>query len=107
MSDVDLLRRAAALMRERAQAVTSGAWRPVRVISDHTVAAITLNESIEDNDGEHIAGWSPAVAITVADWLDRMVNEVEEAVSQGQPAWIVSTFDTALAVARAYLGEDV
>lgn len=123
----DLLRRAAALMRERAEAATPGPWladpdtwhphgNPLgyrRVVSGeanpisgirtphlHT-ALLTPPASPEDRqaaaDAAHVASWHPAVALAVADWLDACALVVTAAPG--------STKAHAERVARAYLGE--
>lgn len=60
----EILRRAAAAMRERAEAVdgwySAAAWATTHPFS----------LPIEPADAEHIASWHPAVALAVADWLD-------------------------------------
>lgn len=80
----DLLREAAALMRERAEKASRGPWRhesnlgkvPASVVHaapgairgkdrDLPVTADTFGR-----DGAHIASWHPAVALAVADLLD-------------------------------------
>jgi hypothetical protein len=99
----ETLRRAAALMRERAEAATPGPW--IGEYSGHTGHVVMDAESTSalDHvascshyraafDSEHIASWHPTVALAVADLLD-----------------VIATWDwvadpEALAVARAYLG---
>lgn len=122
----ETLRRAAALMRERAEAATPGPWRHtdseaandvwnggiVVVSTDGDPIANCEDEWYEPdpgepapvNDAEHIASWHPAVALAVADWL--------EAEAESHRADVVGPFPSgccrmsqALAVARAYLGE--
>ena len=105
----DTLRKAAALMRERAQAATPGPWefRPRRGFEsvnenpatigfrDTAGYFVMLREGTWATEGDmgYIASWHPAVALAVADWLD---NAARLWPYDGQPA---------LAVARAYLGE--
>jgi len=85
----DLLRRAAALMRERAEAATPGPWhgfppeapawsQQVVWAGQATVAEVSMPIPPEFGldglaDRDHIASWHPAVALAVADWLDRVV----------------------------------
>lgn len=106
----ELLREAAALMRERAEAARDSAprqwdggawlerdadWYEPHALSSRRVASV--------QDSGHIASWHPAVALAVADWL--------EAEAEGHD---VDTYDVsnccrmphALAVARAYLGRE-
>jgi hypothetical protein len=88
----DMLREAATLMRERAEAATQGPWRaePIRGIGlrradvrglpentahDYRGDAVATAADSEfgacpQGDAEHIASWHPAVALAVADWLD-------------------------------------
>ena len=86
----DVLRRAADLMRERADAtmlVTDEGG-----LADWHTPADLLGMFDEAGDADHVASWSPDVALAVAAWL----------------AWC-ARYDAfngrALAVARAYLGE--
>lgn len=111
----ETLRRAAALMRERAEAASTrtadplrpdGApWmaRPHHARRDcHTVQTegeMYLAHYVPEAVGEHIASWHPAVALAVADVLDRLADERE-----GEPA-CASQYGEALDLARLYLGE--
>jgi hypothetical protein len=52
-------------------------------------------------DAEHIASWHPAVALAVADWLDKLADFCAEAKPDPASHWIAP----ALKIARAYLGE--
>jgi hypothetical protein len=107
----DVLRRAARLMRERAEAASPAPWRnepgSVGRQADgkpwpSTYVAHSANlprfkvHSVAD--AEHIASWHPAVALAVADWLayEAAFCEVEDVPPSPQ----------AVAVARAYLGVD-
>lgn len=101
----ELLREAAALMRERAEAATGMAHRWValggsvavgRVFCGQVMVAKT-DETLGGApfNAEHIASWHPAVALAVADWLDSAASGYVEA----EPL-----IDAALVVARAYLG---
>lgn len=119
----ETIRRAAALMRQRAAAATGSPWR---VESDGagtlwvqtTMAPIACTGDEADPlviaDSEHIASWHPAVALTVAAWLEAEVACHEKAVEMlaKNPApegyqWNVgfSTLGHALAAALMYLGE--
>ena len=121
MSDADLLRRAAALMRERAEAATSGPWefRPRRGFEsmrdnpatigflDTAGYFVMLREGTwtTEADMTHVVSWHPAVALAVADWLD--------AEAASHRADLVGPFPSACcrmsqarAVARAFLGSD-
>jgi hypothetical protein len=99
----EVLREAAALMRERAEAVGEGPWESyalpdagpkrwtmtgVGVVDDEMGHRI---EAMFPADATHVASWHPAVALAVADWLDWCAQR--------------DAFNgRALAVARAYLG---
>lgn len=98
----DLLRAAGALMRERARKATPGPWGDPTNINygdfGWYVPGCPAGESPDDEQGRadttHIAGWHPAVALAVADWLDQEAEWCEQ--DSGSSA--------AVAVARAYLG---
>lgn len=107
----EILRRAANLMRERAEAATAGPWetytnmhaevfvseigrRGFGVISNPA----TGREDYGKANAEHIASWHPAVALAVADWLMRVVDWDERGY-RGED------WTDALTVARAYLGD--
>ncbi|MFI7073618.1 hypothetical protein [Micromonospora sediminicola] len=104
MNATDTIREAARLIRERAEAATPGPYFTTGKSSRYggMVAEPTdghpehdgydghlIGESMSEANRSHLAGWSPVVALAVADWLDfeaRMGN----------------TFH-ALTVARTYL----
>ena len=95
------LRRAAKLMRERAEAATPGPWEcagggdithGLQVVEGGIRRADWV-ASVDTGDGDlaaagtdesnalHIASWHPLVAPAVADWLDEAAGEAEAAVS--------------------------
>ena len=103
----EVLRRAAALMRERAEAATPGPWScdSSSGVNDLHFGHVGLPVLRGPNtygpglaDTEHMAGMDPSVALAVASWLDAcaLVTEVAPDRHKGN----------ALAVARAYLGDD-
>jgi len=111
----ELLREAAALIRQRAEAATPGRWErdggwsvtapsPVGWVGPHVIV-----DTATRNDAEHIAGIAnPAVALAVADWLDATAAEHESDSGNPRVDDFFAAFDTApdiaaLAVARAYL----
>lgn len=105
----DTLRRAAALMRERAEAATPGPWEAqqdgsggwwIEAPYTATIAELDIDYSVPQADAEHIAGMHPAVALAVADWLDTVARLMEH----GDPGGPLLQ-KRALAVAHAYLGE--
>ena len=122
MREVELLRRAAALMRERAQAATPGPWgvgndtnvvRGVEVTGPGSYTCIQSVAEVDDYrcdwdrdeaveispecDAEHIASWDPDVALAAADLVWRLAQCWDALPQYVQFA--------ALAKARAYLGE--
>lgn len=118
------LREAARLMRERATMATGGqpvrdSFTPWRVTPNHrpgvafvTVGQIRIAQTDEriaqdDHNANHIASWHPAVALAVADWLDHEAARCESNEEHGgNPTAVWSRAADALAVARAYLGEE-
>jgi hypothetical protein len=122
------LRRAAALMRERANRAAPGRWYPsdqpesmwdVESVSDAEPAGIAVAAATAQTgacvqeDAEHIASWHPAVALAVADLLDAEAARVERdnahLVSQhgedGGGVVHVAPSAHCAYLARAYLGE--
>lgn len=144
-SAVDTLREAARVMRERAECATSGRWKSwgmeVRADIDGTSnldtslpVASTYSTNTEGRlrtfDADHIIGMQPAVALTVADWLDAeaatrgqmepFADLINAAISRkggpesfirfgrnkdGEVAMVTDTLNAALTVARTYLGQ--
>lgn len=110
----EVLRRAAGLMRERAEAATPGPWEILwnAVAYIDTVAdpgdptgqtPMQSPEKVADageRDRVHIASWHPAVALAVADWLDLVARLLDEGFDANAET------HAALTVARAYLGAD-
>lgn len=100
-SDADLLRRAAGLMRERAEATLANVdewYDPTEMLA--TLRRGDINNSTQPHDATHIASWHPAVALAVADWLDAYAERMEVLGHA-----IGSNAKQALTVARTYLGE--
>lgn len=124
----EILRRAAALMQERAGAATPGPWesgtdgwtetvsgdgedwcfvRRVGSASDITEHMLHGQPEIDSQtmaDAEHIAAWDPAVALAVADWLDSLVDAMTNPNARYGGASTGREEASALAVARLYLG---
>lgn len=111
--DADLLRRAATLARETAEAATCVPWtaelhhhRQTGAPAGAEVHPVVEMEGNGDGgvskhaDARHIALWHPGVALAVAEWLDYTADHVE-AVYVGQP--LSRTTHHALDVARALL----
>jgi len=118
----ETMRRAAALMRARAQRcarIFGGEFRIVESDSKNGWprslynGAELLATRLDHSDAEHIASWHPAVALAVADLLDKaatlrefLEREPEPTIFGRPVAPIETAWDKeALAVARAYLGE--
>lgn len=110
-----ILKRAAALMRERAEGCGQRRWHweapgekryPQRVSSDGNVTLIAecfTDPGHRPFEAEHIASWHPLVALAVADLLDREAALIDAQVfPQSDP--VAERYP--LAVARAYLGAE-
>ncbi len=104
----EILRRAAALMRERAEAAPPGPWQlDDEEWADYRTAygqeadgqAVLVASRMDDGVAEHIASWHPVVTLAVADWLEDAAAYV--AAYRGY----THAEDTPLRVARAYLGD--
>jgi hypothetical protein len=93
-----ILRRAAALIRERAEAVEG--WYSAPAWS----TTAPMNLPIEKADAAHIASWHPAVALAVARWLEAESHVPEQDIGDGITVGGPSL--EALDLARAYLGAD-
>jgi hypothetical protein len=132
----EVLREAAALMRERAEAATPGPWsaadehgllgpdaspawcvsnmRPgyksmsptEGYIGDVAETSLGFPEQRDRDNAEHIASWHPAVALAVADWLEFYAFTFESREAAKGDVPSVAVNPFALAVARAYLGSD-
>jgi len=92
----DLLREAAALMRERAETCAP----------DATVGPVTWTSTFDGSDQTtfiHYQSWHPAVALAVADWLEASALRADEVEADGM-TYGGTDGRPALAVARAYLG---
>lgn len=105
----DLLREAAALMRERAQAaLRADVWTRDGLADAFgtyvdAVDETAITDEELDADAEHLGAWHPAVALAVADWLEEEVDRFGDRVDE---AMFDIICERALAVARAYLGRD-
>ena len=108
-----MIRRAAALMRERAGGCEPRRWfrydtgknYPQRIASEGNVALIAetfIDPAHRPYEAEHIASWHPLVAAAVADWLEAATGTAARAEAEGAS---VHPDSYALKVARAYLGE--
>jgi len=121
----EIILRAAALMRERAESATPGRWVPFGTSIGAEVDGCTCHGGIEpygheqycgvegpavhacEQDAEHIAPLAtPGTALALAGWLDYMADQAakldEFGVTQGKRSRVQHLAE---AVARAYLGE--
>lgn len=110
MTDIETIREAAALMRQRAVAATDGPWIAA---GDGLVWAERpgdpVSGSTEPEDAEHIAAWHPAVALAIADWLDDAAAREEQHWQRSAHYAYADPCEGdevygALIVARAFLG---
>lgn len=116
-TDLELLQRAEALIRERAGAATPGPWRSRRGPSEYILADGEIPTIVADvdtrEDRRHIASWDPVVAIAVANLLGdaawRFTVEQREWAALERwhitPNWVPTVNVAALHVARTYLKE--
>lgn len=114
----ETMRRAAAQMRERAEAATPGPWKhaPGSWLGETYAAVLDTGGIPQDPttwlmatgrggpsreaDAVHAASWHPLVALAVADWLDREAALLDAQVfPQSDP--VMERYP--LAVARTYL----
>ena len=102
----ETLRKAASLMRERAEATTpDAAWTEGHYwIADYDMHGDPVQTEIGGmggaGDAAHYSSWHPAVALAVADWLEQAAIHFE-----GGSLTVHPMAKRAIAVARAYLGE--
>ena len=123
----DILTRAAALMRARAERATPGRWEADRhftgdgsvVMADGLRRAhLPRDSGGHEANAEHAAGMDPAVALDLADWLDdtAAIHTPERSTPHNEPYgcgqcfphdghWPCGDYKSALTVARTYLGE--
>lgn len=122
---VELIREAARLIRQRAEAATNRAplpWRQtisdsesptgVGICEDHRQAEpmwpcenCWAIETWSEPVAEHIASWHPGVALLVADWLDVAADLWEPPKQTKYYSRRTASQLAALAMARAYLGK--
>jgi hypothetical protein len=123
----EVLRRAAGLMRERAEAASPAPWRnepgsvgrradgkpwPSNYVAHSANLPRFKVHSVAD--AEHIASWHPAVALAVADWLEEAADHLDVDLSDesldicptAREGAECSVVGQAVTVARAYLGAD-
>ena len=96
-SPAETLRRAAKLMRERAEGCEPRRWHweacgdkryPQRITSDGNVALIAetfIDPAHRPYEAEHIASWSPPPAAAFADWLDDTAEKLADALDLDTP----------------------
>jgi hypothetical protein len=112
----ELLRRAAAKMRETANAATSSPWGRASTdgqgVAVHHGAHDTVCLYADRPDAEHIVSWHPDVALAVADLLDNAAEDQELLAVYGELGPVHDTIMRRLAhqkavhLARVYLGDD-
>ena len=123
----DLLRRAAAAMRERANAATRGPWRvdprtgevqTTETQSQHLDGRIDqysdrwyitcdhegLTPSVDEYNAAHIASWHPDVARAVAQGLEQAARIWDDDMAEKFGEHNLRDYPW-LVIARAYLGE--
>jgi hypothetical protein len=108
----ETLRKAAALIRERAPHASDSPWtvdaRPDgRTWIDQPEDRHAISMHGMPANAEHIASWHPAVALAVADWLDTVAawELCDALMGESFVGPCADTAKVALTVARAYLGE--
>lgn len=99
----EVIRRAAALMRERAEKATPGPWQHMCLGSEGCLVlrkSGTLRErgrgrvarfgqkewKADHADAEFVAGMSPVVALALAEWLDGEAKLADETVAWDTPS---------------------
>lgn len=122
MSGAETLRRAAALMRERAEAASPGPWScdgksGIDDLHFGHVGLPVLRGPHGPNsygpslaDTQHMAGMDPPVALALAAWLEyeaeRFFNAYDASPSVRYIAITPREHNLAMDIANAYLGED-
>ena len=113
----ETLRRAAALMRERAWTATPGPWSTYRTLTHRCIKSnagglgarvntlVGMSAESKSFNAEHLASWHPAVALAVADWIDSHARDLLLADGHLPSCDSPGDVEQALAVARAYLGD--
>ena len=114
----EVIRRAAALMRERAEAATPGPWLGVTGMfkDGEWPCVITAKGDPKDAetwlmgtgngganreaDATHAGSWHPLVALAVARWLESL-----DGIEWKESGPATEELTHALKIARAYLGE--
>ena len=132
----EMLRKAAKEMRERAEAAPTAPWTcretthgdpangPTHMVVENSHGLISDHDYDRwgGTSAVHIASWHPAVALAVADWLEAEADEFEKLAAQSTAINLLlefadetvaarigigyNTLTQALAVARAFLGEE-
>lgn len=106
MTEIETLREAAHCMRENAtdaadHQVPEGRWEGDERHGRVSDRVGTVAEANGDPATRHIASWDPAVALSVADWLDGVASRWLPSLYEG----MLPNQDAALNVARTYLRE--
>jgi hypothetical protein len=99
--EITTLRRAAALMRKRAEDALP---RTRGLCEDWFEAECPELDHLRPPEAAHIASWHPTVALAVADWLDALARAIKYSGVAHHPEPLSIT-ERGVEVARAYLGE--
>lgn len=127
ITPAETLRSTAALIREAAGVAHAGPYavrdgcggldsvvavppsrRSAEFTADTWAADVAFAEKV---NARHLAGWTPEFAKEIADWLESTADDAESAVLMADRKWSFrdcqepAGVESALNVARAYLGE--
>ena len=126
-TDTDTLRAAAALLRQRAGAATSGPWRAYHGPEHADEAIVTYDDDLSialcgeehepqftDGDAEHIASLHPLVAFSLAPLLEQLAGRADMVTASVKSPQLAAAvvgshivgYVEAVRFARAYLGEE-
>lgn len=109
MSDVDLLKRAARVLREHAERASGGPWNSGDEAVLRTPGTGPLRFALfrDPADAQYAALLHPPVGLAMADWLEREADTAERyQVETGSNPGDVLAAAGATAVARAVLREE-
>lgn len=100
----DILRRAAARLREAAASATPGPWKvdgDLQAVKAANGITIAYDDECEMDDGRYLALMHPPVALALADLIDVALPYADMNRPESFPVYV-----KALAAARAILRED-
>jgi hypothetical protein len=102
VTEAQELREAARLMRERANAATPGPWQHECLGSDFCM--VFAGEWMRDHhNAEHVAGWSPELAVVIADILDDAAHQLELSAGRHGSTDDPAAIEATLRIARTYM----